>query len=141
MEKVINSYETLFIVDVENGEEAAKASVAKFTDIIAKNAEIVEVSDWGKRRLAYPINDKPEGYYTIVTFKAEPAFPAELERLFNIDENVMRSLVLRLEYEAVAKAAPAPVEETVEEAPVVEAAVEEAPAAEAVEAPAAETEA
>ena len=124
MEKVINSYETLFIVDVANGDEAAKASVAKFTDIIAKNAEIVEVSDWGKRRLAYPINDKPEGYYTVVTFKAEPAFPAELDRLFNIDENVMRSLVIRLEHEAVAKAAPAPVEEV-----AVEAEAAEAPAA------------
>ena len=122
MEKVINSYETLFIVDVENGEDAAKATVAKFTDIIAKNAEIVEVSDWGKRRLAYLINDKPEGYYTVVTFKSEPAFPAELERLFNIDEKVMRSLVLRLEYEAVAKAAPAKTEE------VAEAAVEAADA-------------
>ena len=127
MEKVINSYETLFIVDVANGEEAAKASVAKFTDIIAKNAEIVEVSDWGKRRLAYPINDKPEGYYTIVTFKAQPDFPAELERLYNIDENVMRSLVIRLEHEAVAKAAAAPAEEAAEEAV-------EAPAAEATEA-------
>ena len=126
MEKVINSYETLFIVDVTNGEEAAKASVAKFTDIIAKNAEIVEVSDWGKRRLAYPINDMPEGYYTIVTFKSEPAFPAELERLYNIDENIMRSMVLRLEYEAVAKAVAAPAEE-VAEAPV----AEEAPAADA----------
>ena len=138
MEKVINSYETLFIVDVANGEEAAKASVAKFTDIIAKNAEIVEVSDWGKRRLAYPINDKPEGYYTIVTFKAQPDFPAELERLYNIDENVMRSLVIRLEHEAVAKAVAAPAEEaaaeeTVEAAPAVEEAVE-APAAEATEA-------
>jgi small subunit ribosomal protein S6 len=138
MEKVINSYETLFIVDVANGEEAAKASVAKFTDIIAKNAEIVEVSDWGKRRLAYPINDKPEGYYTIVTFKAQPDFPAELERLYNIDENVMRSLVIRLEHEAVAKAVAAPAEEaaaeeTVEAAPAVEDAVE-APAAEATEA-------
>ena len=126
MEKVINSYETLFIVDVANGDEAAAATVAKFTDIIAKNAEVVEVSDWGKRRLAYPINDKPEGYYTVVTFKAEPAFPAELERLYNIDESVMRSLVLRLEHEAVAKAAPAPeavVEEAVEavEAPVADA--------------------
>ena len=127
MEKVINSYETLFIVDVANGEEAAKASVAKFTDIIAKNAEIVEVSDWGKRRLAYPINDKPEGYYTIVTFKAQPDFPAELERLYNIDENVMRSLVIRLEHEAVAKAAAAPAEEAAEEAV-------EAPAAEATDA-------
>ena len=135
MEKVINSYETLFIVDVANGDEAAKATVAKFTALIAENAEIVEVSDWGKRRLAYPINDKPEGYYTVVTFKSEPAFPAELDRKFNIDENVMRSLVLRLEYEAVAKAAPAPVEEAVaEEAPVAEV-------VEAVEAPAADAEA
>ena len=113
MEKVINSYETLFIADVSAGEEAAKATVAKFTDIIAKNAEIVEVADWGKRRLAYPINDMPEGYYTVVTFKSAPEFPAELERLYNIDESVMRSIVLKLEYEAVAKAEP--VVEAVEE--------------------------
>ena len=111
MEKVINSYETMFIVDVEAGEEAVKTSVAKFTDIIAKNAEIVEVADWGKRRLAYPINDKPEGYYTVVTFKSAPEFPAELERLYNIDESIMRSMVIRLEFEAVAKAESAPVEE------------------------------
>ena len=123
MEKVINSYETLFIADVTGGEEATKATVNKFVDIIAKNAEIVEVTDWGKRRLAYPINDMPEGYYTIVTFKSEPAFPAELERLYNIDESVMRSMVLKLEYEAVAKAVEAPVEEA--------AAAEEAPATEA----------
>ena len=138
MEKVINSYETLFIVDVSNGDEAAKATVAKFTDIIAKNAEIVEVAEWGKRRLAYPINDMPEGYYTVVTFKAEPAFPAELERLYNIDESVMRSIVVKLDFEAVAKAkeaVEAPAEETVaEEAPVAEV-------VEAVEAPAADAEA
>ena len=138
MEKVINSYETLFIVDVTGGEEAAKATVSKFTDIIAKNAEIVEVSEWGKRRLSYLINDKPEGYYTVVTFKAEPAFPTELERLFNIDETVMRSLVLKLEYEAVAKATEAPAEEA---APVEEAAPAEeaAPVEEAAEEPATET--
>ncbi len=125
MEKVINSYETMFIVDVANGEEAAKATVAKFTDIIAKNAEVVEVADWGKRRLAYLINDKPEGYYTVVTFKSEPEFPAELERLYNIDENVMRSMVIRLEYEAVAKAVPAPAEEAAAEETVEVAAAEE----------------
>ena len=128
MEKVINSYEALFIVDVEAGEEAAKAVVTKFLNRIAKNGEIVEVADWGKRRLAYPINDKNEGYYTVVTFKSAPEYPAELERRFNIDETVMRSLVLRLEYEAVAKAVEAPVaEETVEAA-----------AEETVEAPATE---
>ena len=121
MEKVINSYETLFIVDVTSGEEAVKATTEKFLNLIEKNAEVVEVTTWGQRRLAYPINDKPEGYYTIVTFKSAPEFPAELERLYNIDENIMRSLVLRLEYEAVAKAA----------APVEEAVAEEAPAADA----------
>ena len=131
MEKVINSYEAMFIVDVEAGEEAAKAVVKKFTDRIARHAEIVEVADWGKRRLAYPINDKPEGYYTVVTFKSAPEYPAELERRFNIDENVMRSLVIRLEHEAVAKAVAAPAEEAaVEEAPVAEEAAE-APATEA----------
>ena len=122
MEKIINSYETLFIVDVSNGDEASKATVAKFTDIIAKNAEIVEVAEWGKRRLAYPINDMPEGYYTVVTFKADPAFPAELERLYNIDESVMRSMVVKLEFEAVAKPA--------EEAPATVAAEEATEAAE-----------
>ena len=126
MEKVINSYEALFIVDVEAGEEAAKAVVTKFLNRIAKNGEIVEVADWGKRRLAYPINDKPEGYYTVVTFKSAPEYPAELERRFNIDENVMRSLVIRLEHEAVAKAVAAPAED----APVAEEAAE-APATEA----------
>ena len=126
MEKVINSYEALFIVDVEAGEEATKAVVKKFINRIEKYAEIVEVCEWGKRRLAYPINDKPEGYYTVVTFKSAPEYPAELERRFNIDENVMRSLVIRLEYEAVAKAVAAPAED----APAVEEAVE-APATEA----------
>ena len=130
MEQVRNSYETLFIVDVTAGEEATKATVRKFTDIIEKNAEIVEVTTWGQRRLAYPINDKPEGFYTIVTFKAAPDFPGELERLYNIDETVIRSLVIRLDFEAVAKAAPAP--------EVVEAEAEEAAAPEEAEAPAAE---
>ena len=117
MEKVLNSYESLFIVDLSNGEEAAKATVAKFTDLIAKNGEIVDVADWGKRRLAYPINDMNEGYYTVVTFKSEPSFPVELERLYNIDESVMRNIVLKLDHEPVAKAVEtAPAAEATEEA-------------------------
>ena len=116
MEKVLNSYESLFIVDLSNGEEAAKATVAKFTDLIAKNGEIVEVADWGKRRLAYPINDMNEGYYTVVTFKSEPSFPVELERLYNIDESVMRDIVLKLDFEPVAKAAATTAEEPAAEA-------------------------
>ena len=125
MEKVLNSYESLFIVDLSNGEEAAKATVNKFTTLIADNGEIVDIADWGKRRLAYPINYMNEGYYTLVTFKAEASFPSELERLFNIDETVIRSIVIRLEHEAVAKPAVAEVaaeEVSAEEAPAAEAA-------------------
>ena len=122
MEKVINSYECLFIVDTTAGDDVVKAKVEKFTGKIAANAEFVEVNEWGKRRLAYPINDKPEGYYVVVTFKANPDFPAEFERLANIDESILRSMVIRLENEPTVKAA---VEETApatEEAPAEETA-------------------
>ena len=105
MEKVINSYECLFIVDVTKGDEVTDATVNKFMSLIEANAEVVDVAKWGKRRLAYPINDMPEGYYVVATFKSEPAFPNELERLFNIDETIMRSMALKLEYDAAAKKA------------------------------------
>ncbi len=125
MEKVINSYETMFIVDAANGEDAIKATVDKFTGLISSNAELVEVNEWGKRRLAYPINDKNEGYYVVATFKAEAGVPEELDRNYNIDENIMRSMIVKLDFEAVKHEAPA-----AEAAP----AVEEAPAAEEAQA-------
>ena len=121
MEKVINSYEGMFIVSLANGEEAAKATVNKFTGLVAANAEVVQIDDWGKRRFAYPIDDMNEGYYTVVTFKSEGAFPAELQRLMNIDETVLRALVIRMEHEAVAKAVEAPAEEATEAVEAVEA--------------------
>ena len=105
MEKVINSYESLFIVDVTKGDEVIEATVNKFLSLIEANAEVVDVAKWGKRRLAYAINDMSEGYYVVATFKAEPTFPGELERLFNIDETIMRSMVIRLEYDAAEKKA------------------------------------
>ena len=124
MESIKNFYESLFIVDVTGGEDAVKTSVAKFVGLINDNAETVyEVNEWGKRRLAYPINYKSEGYYVVVTFKANPDFPAEFERRANIDENILRSMVIRLESEPTVKASEPVVEET---APV----VEEAPATE-----------
>lgn len=132
MEIIKNYYESLFIVDVTGGEDAVKASIEKFVGLITSNSETVyEVNEWGKRRLAYPINDKPEGYYVVVTFKADPAFPAEFERLANIDENMLRAMVTRLEKEPVVKAAEPVVEEV---APVVEEAapaVEETPVVDA----------
>lgn len=123
MENIINSYETLFITDVSNGDEATKATVEKFTSLIGSNGEIVEVNQWGKRRLAYPINDMNEGYYTVVTHKSSPSFMSELDRLFNIDESIMRSMTVKLDFEPVAtvkgevateEAAPVEAEEAVE---------------------------
>ena len=120
MEKVFNCYETLFITDLSNGEEATKATVEKFTGLIASNGEIVEVAEWGKRRLAYAINDMNEGYYTVVTHKSPASFLAELDRLFNIDESIMRSMTIKLDFEPVAKAKEEVVEEVAVEEPVAE---------------------
>lgn len=136
--KMTNIYEAMFVVDLRSGEDAVKATEEKFTSLIAENGEIINVKDaaphWGKRRLAYEINDAKEGFYVVVTFKSESEFPNELYRLLNIDENVLRSLVIKLEHEPVITEE-APVTEeapAVEEAPVVEeaSAVEETPVAE-----------
>lgn len=104
MEKEIrtNAYECMFVVDLSAGVDAAQPTVQKFVDLIKNNGEIVDVAEWGKRRFEYPINDMNEGYYTVVTFKAPAAFPNELERLLNIDEAVLRSMVVRID-EAVAE--------------------------------------
>ena len=89
----------------------------KFTGKIAANAEIVEVNEWGKRRLAYPINYITEGYYVLVSFKSEPSFPLELERVFGITEGVIRYMTTT-KIEKAAKA------EEVVEAPAATAEVE-----------------
>ena len=94
MEKNNASYETLFVVDLTPGEEGVKALVEKFTSLIAANGTIEEVNEWGKRRLAYPINDMNDGYYVLVKFSASTDFPAELERIFSITDGILRSMVL-----------------------------------------------
>ena len=95
MEKVLNSYETLFVVDCTLGEESVKAIVDKFTTLISENATVESVDEWGKRRLAYPIDYKNDGYYVLVNFKSEGAFTLELERVFGITEGILRSIVIR----------------------------------------------
>ena len=95
MDKVINSYETLYVIDPQLSEEDTKAMVEKFTALINANGSVETVNEWGKRRLAYPINDLNEGYYVLVDFKSEGTFPAELERIFGITEGIMRSMVIR----------------------------------------------
>ena len=95
MEKMNSSYETIFVVDLQKGEEGVKAVVEKFTKLIADNGSVEEIEEWGKRRLAYPINDLNEGYYVLVKFNAPAHFVSELERIFGITEGIMRSIVVK----------------------------------------------
>jgi small subunit ribosomal protein S6 len=97
MEKLIHSYETLFIIDATLADDEITAVCEKFVARIEKNGTVKEVNEWGKRRLAYPINDKNEGYYVLINFESDANFPAELERRFSINENIMRSIVIRHE--------------------------------------------
>ena len=92
-----NKYETIFIVDLTKGEEAVAEVALKFKNLIETSAHLEKVDEWGKRRLAYPINDLKEGYYVYIEFSAQPDFPAELERIYKITEDVIRFLVIRKE--------------------------------------------
>ncbi len=123
MEKKICSYETLFAVNGTLGEEDTKALVEKFVALINENASDVTVNEWGKRRLAYPINYITEGYYVLVNFKSEPSFPSELDRVFGITEGVLRYMTtIACEKAAKSEAEAEPVaEETVEVAEATEA--------------------
>lgn len=94
MAKISSKYETVFIVDVTLGEEAVAAVVEKFKSLIESNGTIDSVEEWGKRRLAYQINDMPEGYYVLVNFTSAPSFPAELDRIYKITDGIMRSLII-----------------------------------------------
>ena len=123
MEKKICSYETLFAVSGNLVEEDCKALVEKFVNLVKENATDVTVNEWGKRRLAYPINYITEGYYVLVSFKSEPSFPLELERVFGITEGIIRYMTTT-KLEKAAKSEPAAevaVEETVEVAEATEA--------------------
>ena len=78
MEKITNKYETIFVVDTSIGEEAVKAVVEKFKAMIAESCSVESVDEWGKRRLAYPIEDRTEGYYTLINFTSSPEFTTSL---------------------------------------------------------------
>lgn len=95
MEKIMGKYETVFVMDPSFTEEDVTAITEKFKTLIADNGEIVKVDDWGRRKLAYEIDDKTEGHYVLVEFTAPKDFPAELERNYRITDGIMRYLVIR----------------------------------------------
>ena len=97
MAKINANYEVLYIIDPSLTEEATAAVVTKFKEMTEARGTINEVDEWGKRRLAYPINDLNEGYYVLMNFETKPEFPAELERVMKITEGVLRCLTTVVE--------------------------------------------
>lgn len=97
MVDVINKYETIFVIDASLEEDKITALVEKFKSLISEAGEIESVDEWGKRKLAYPINDQTEGYYVLVNFSAKPDFPLELERIYRITDGILRDIVIKKE--------------------------------------------
>lgn len=94
MAKLSGNYEVVFILDPNLNEEATAKLVEKFKTLIESKGTLNEVNEWGKRRLAYPINDLNEGYYVLMTFASTPDLPAELDRVLRITDGVMRSIIV-----------------------------------------------
>ncbi len=95
MPTVKGSYEAVLIFSITLGEEGIATLVDKFKSLLEQNAENVEIDEWGKRRLAYLINDESEGFYVLYKFDSDSDFPAELDRVCKITEGVLRSLIIR----------------------------------------------
>ena len=90
----LKDYEIVMVFSLSKGEEAVNALKTKFTDLISKNGTLGEVEDWGKKKLAYPINYEADGYYVLINFSSDESFPAELDRVINITDGVLRSLIV-----------------------------------------------
>ena len=94
MAKISDSYEVVYIIDPNQGEEAVAAAVEKFKALAEQHGSNVEVEEGGKRKLAYAIDYKTEGYYVLMSFTSDPAFPKELDRVMGITDGILRSMIV-----------------------------------------------
>jgi small subunit ribosomal protein S6 len=94
---MMNKYESIFIINADLSEEDTAALVAKFKSLLESSAQLESIDEWGKRKLAYEIADKTEGYYVLVNFSAEPEFPHELERIYKITDGIIKYMVIKKE--------------------------------------------
>ncbi len=94
---VISSYEAVIVISIKLGEEAVAETVKKFKKLIEKHGTVESVDEWGKRRLAYPINKETDAYYVLFNFQSDAEFPAELDRITKITDGVIRSMIIKKE--------------------------------------------
>lgn len=85
----------MVVFTLTKGEEFIKEMVEKFKTLVEENGTLESVDEWGKRKLAYPINDEPEGYYVLLNYTSGSEFPAEFERIVKITDGVLRSLIIK----------------------------------------------
>lgn len=94
MAKFSEKYETMVVYSVKNGEEQVTALKDKLSAFIGNGAELLNINEWGKRRLAYQINYETDGYYVLYSFDCKPDFPDKLERMLGITEGILRFLTV-----------------------------------------------
>jgi small subunit ribosomal protein S6 len=94
----VRQYETIYIINPEFEEDAIKELVDKFKALIEEQGgQVSDIDEWGKRRLAYPINDHREGYYFLMNFTANPETAQDLERVYKITNGLMKYLIIKKE--------------------------------------------
>lgn len=92
----MRKYEVMYIIRPSIEEEAQKALVERFNEVLTeKGAEITEAKEWGKRRLAYEINDFRDGFYMVLKVNSNPEAIQEFERLAKISEDIIRHIVVK----------------------------------------------
>lgn len=93
----MRKYEIMYIVETSN-EELIETIVTKFDKLLVDNGATIEKTDrWGKRRLAYEINDLKDGYYVLTTFEAEATVVQELDRVMRITDGILRHMIVKQE--------------------------------------------
>ena len=92
---VTNKYEAMMVYSVTGGEEAVNALTEKFKALVAENGTLENVDEWGKRKLAYLINDEAEGHYVLFSFESDANFPAEFDRVAKITDGVLRTMIIK----------------------------------------------
>ena len=103
----MNKYEVMYVIDPTLEDSVRNELISYFSGIVEKNAGMIDrIDEWGKRRLAYAINYKTEGYYVLMYVTAPADLPRELERNLQISDSVLRYLVIRYEGELPAKREP-----------------------------------
>ncbi len=103
----MNAYETVIIIDPSIDEAGVDKQIDKYAELIkGRQGEIALVEKWGRRKLAYPINNRQEGFYVCLQYHAISSVPAELNRSLRLDEGILRHLTLKGHVQSPTVAAP-----------------------------------